>query len=355
MGLLIPAAVLSPAVVRLYSSIAHFAKTLGIEVVGRLEDLIPLWFKSPLKIRRLRVQTLNRLLKAAYRFDALLILYPGGLFSPIKNRFGFFEIALFKYVKCFTRIIAYVYDLPLLQAFTITSKEEKMKAFQLEHRFFDLVDLFMVFNEEMARYLHKYFGIESKRVVIYELFDYYTTPLAQSSKTLGSPVKILYAGNLSRDYAGPLEQLGRSPSCRYIFYGSNGEWLMSTHREDFEYRGYVHPFKLDSHVREADFGLLTYHPKRAYYMKFGHGDKFALYIGNGLPVIVHSNLEYPVKLVKKYGIGYVVDSLAEIPEVACSVSLHEYIRVRSKVLQVARKMNSGFFFKRALSEALKKI
>jgi len=39
--LLIPKAVASPAVIRVYNSIAYFAKSIGIEAVGRPENLKP--------------------------------------------------------------------------------------------------------------------------------------------------------------------------------------------------------------------------------------------------------------------------------------------------------------------------
>jgi len=350
-GLLVPKIIGSPAVVRLYDSIAHFARSIGIEVIGELKSLDPTGRPNILKSFLSRYYLYTRLISAVFKFDAILILYPYPVFNLRTTRFKDFELGIWKAVSRHVKIVAYVYDLPVLQG--SLRRTERIKALEREHKFFDLVDVFMVFNEEMAKYLHKQ-GVENKRIVIYEILDHYG-PLPPVLKPLGKPVRIIYAGGLLREYAGFLEHLGSCRNCRYIFFGKDGVWLKKIPREDFEYKGFVPPTLISKYLQEADFGLLAYHPQRAWYMRFGHGDKFTLYISNGLPIIVLSNLEYPVRLVERYKIGYVVKSLEDIPAVIARISDDEYHQIRLNVLQLALKTTQGFFFKKAFLEALKRL
>jgi len=351
-GFLIPKAIESPAVVRLYNNIAYFAENIGIEIVGKPEDLKPAEALNVLSYLNWRMQLYYRLTKAALAFDTLLILYPYSVFDPRDRLFRVFDLSLWRALGSITRIIAYVYDLPVVQV-PPPSRAERMKALEVEREFFDLIDVFMVFNDEMAKYLNKQ-GIESKRIVTYEILDHHGPP-PPPFKPLGKPAKIVYAGALTREIVGPLERLGKCRNCRYIFYGKDGGLLSGITREDFEYRGFIHPTVIHKYLQEADFGLLSYHPRRARYMRFGHGDKFTLYIASGLPVIVLSNLEYPVKLVEKYRVGYIARSLEEIPDIVTNITEEEYSKTRQNVVQLARKITQGYFFKKALLEAIKKI
>jgi len=349
-GMLIPKAIESPAVVRLYNSIAYFAKSIGIETVGEPEDLKPAGALNFLSSLNGRMHLYYRLTEVVLAFDTLLTLYP--LFNPRKKLIRAIDLSLWKVIGKHTRIIAYVYDLPIVQV-PPPSKAERMRALELEREFFDLIDVFMVFNDEMAKYLNKQ-GIENKRIVTYEILDHYGPP-PPPLKPLGKPVRIVYAGALSRETVGPLERLGKCGNCRYVFYGKDEGFLKGIMREDFEYRGFIPPTKIYKHLQEADFGLLSYHPRKAYYMRLGHGDKFTLYIASGLPVITLSNLEYPVKLVEKYRVGYIARSLEEIPDIVANITEEEYRKTRQNVIQLSRKITQGYFFKKAFLEAIKKM
>jgi len=153
-GFLIPKAIASPAVIRLYDSIAYFAKNIGIETIGRPEDLKPVETSNFLSSLNRRIQLYYRLTRAALAFDILLILYPYPVFNPRKKFIRTLDLSLWKAIGKHTRIIAYVYDLPVVQI-PPQSRAERMKALEVEHEFFDLIDVFMVFNDEMAKYLNK--------------------------------------------------------------------------------------------------------------------------------------------------------------------------------------------------------
>jgi len=349
-GMLIPKYKEPPSIVRLYNSIAYFAKSIGIETVGEPEDLKPAETLNFLSSLNGRMHLYYRLTEAVLVFDSLLTLYP--LFNPRKKLIRAIDLSLWRAVGKRTRIIAYVYDLPIVRS-PPPSKAERMKALELEHEFFDLIDVFMVFNDEMAKYLKKQ-GIENKRIVTYEILDHYGPP-PPPLKQLGKPVKIVYAGALSRETTGPLERLGKCRNCRYIFYGKDEGLLGGIKREDFEYGGFIPPTKIHKHLQEADFGLQSYHPRIAYYMRLGHGDKFTQYLASGLPVIVLSNLEYPVKLVEKYRVGYIAGSLEEIPDIVANITEEEYSKTRHNVIQLAQKITQGYFFKKAFLEAIKRM
>jgi len=93
-GLLIPKAIESPAVVRLYSSIAYFAKNIGIETVGKPEDLKPTGTLNILSYLDWRMLLYYRLTKATLAFDTLLILYPYPVFDPRDRLFRFPDLSI---------------------------------------------------------------------------------------------------------------------------------------------------------------------------------------------------------------------------------------------------------------------
>jgi len=88
-GLLIPRAIESPAVVRLYNSIAYFATNIGIDTIGEPSDLKPLGSLTFRKVLDQKRHLYYRLVKAVLNFDALLILYPFSVFVLEKDCLDF--------------------------------------------------------------------------------------------------------------------------------------------------------------------------------------------------------------------------------------------------------------------------
>jgi len=59
--------------------------------------------------------------------------------------------------------------------------------------------------------------------------------------------------------------------------------------------------------------------------------------------------------VEKYRVGYIARSLEEIPDIVTNITEEEYSKTRQNVIQLARKITQGYFFKKALLEAIKKM
>jgi len=346
---LIPTAVESPAIVRVYRTIARILKNFNIIIIGNLNDIAPGSIITPLRYLRQKVELYKKLFLTASHCNVLLILYPYPIFRPFDSRARGFELTLWKWVGRRVDIVAYVFDLPIFQTPSRSMRELK-KAVEAEKAFFDNIKVAMAFNEEMCKYLKK-IGVE--KCVTYEMLDD-LSPETPRLKPLGRPVTIVLAGSLRRDVVGPLEHLGRCGNvCKYIFFGNHGRWLLEFNREDFDYRGFVDPDKLS--LGDFDFGLLVYSQQRAPYLRFGHGDKFTTYISRGLPVITTRNLSYPSQLVAKYQVGLIVDDISQIPDLVQKVSEDYYLRLRSNVLNLARRLKTGFFFKRAFLAALREL
>jgi len=346
---LIPTAVESPAVVRVYRTIARILENFNINIIGNLNEIAPRNITIRLRYFHQKIELYKKLFLAASYCDVLLILYPYPIFNPRNSKAKLFDLPLWKWLSRHVDIIAYVYDLPIFQT-PPRSKRELRSTVETEKAFFDNIKVAMAFNEEMCNYLRR-LGVE--KCVIYKMLDD-LSPEPSRLKQLGRPVTIVLAGGLRRDVVGPLERLGRCGNvCKYIFFGRYGWWLLKLNREDFEYRGFVDPDKLS--LGDFDFGLLVYSQQTAPYLRFGHGDKFTTYISRGLPVVATRNLIYPSQLITEYQVGIIVDDISLIPDVIQEVPEDYYLRLRSNALNLARKLKTGFFFKRAFLAALKKL
>lgn len=141
-------------------------------------------------------------------------------------------------------------------------------------------------------------------------------------------------------------------------YGSGFKESEVAFPEKFTEHGFVTPEEFIRGVK-SDFGLVwdgdsldSCTGDFGSYLSINTPHKTSLYIRAGLPVIVWSGSAMAGFVMEK-GIGFTVDRLEDINDLAGSVTPDEYARMKMNVEKVASDMARGEYFKRAYKEAVK--
>ncbi|MCL2858765.1 MAG: beta-1,6-galactofuranosyltransferase, partial [Streptococcaceae bacterium] len=78
--------------------------------------------------------------------------------------------------------------------------------------------------------------------------------------------------------------------------------------------------------------------------------KLSLYLASGLPVIVWPQSPH-AEMIKKYGLGLVIDDLNDIDEILENMTEEDYNQMIENIKPWQKALQSGFFVKRALNLA----
>ena len=90
------------------------------------------------------------------------------------------------------------------------------------------------------------------------------------------------------------------------------------------------------------------------YLRYNNPHKLSLYISSGVPVVIWKQAALAT-FVQEKGIGLCVDSLTECAELISNMSKDQYDEMCSRVNEESIKLRSGFYSKKALEEALRRI
>ena len=314
-----------------------------------------------LETRLNKLKFVTKLFLNYFNKDVILAIYPY-IYSPLKTRH-------IRTLKCFliTKLIRkkffilYVVDLPIHQNRAVNNyKVIDKKAYHLEKKLFESAGVICVFNKLMKETIQENAHVPDEKFVEFEILDY-GVKVPQSKKTKPeTPIKIVYAGNLERKLMGSsVSALPQVKSINYEFFGLNGDWIGAVKRQDIKYCGVL---QLEEELlkyisNNAHFGLILQDLNNTYltyYRNMGSTSKFSAYIIAGLPILVPSSYSYISYLIKKYRIGYSFDSLQDIPNIVSEVNSEEYDKIRENCLKLGEKIREGYFFKRAINNALKK-
>ena len=155
------------------------------------------------------------------------------------------------------------------------------------------------------------------------------------------------------DYAGNLNKalfLYKKFSNKKIYvYGPN-----KTSNFNFaNYKGQYSPEDIPLHINEG-WGLVwdgksvtTLEGKMGNYLKFITPHKLSMYIRSGIPVIVWKQAAV-YNFVKKNNIGIGIDKLTDVDDELANISSEQYAQMRKSVLQLAEKLDEGYFTKKAI-------
>jgi hypothetical protein len=259
------------------------------------------------------------------------------------------------------RSILVVDDLPIDQALALDKREAiDTRSYEIEARIFQLFDILCVYSEAMKRTISERYNISSDKFVEIELRDYGIAPSPPQLSESNSPPlrwKLVCAGNGAKVYSGEwAKRLPQSDTVSYEFIGVNWEWISEIGRHDLVHKGVMSQQELCNYIsRYAHFGIVAYSDKVSKYSNYVIPSKFPAYVSAGLPVLVSSECEHLAFLANKYGIGFALDSFDDMPALLQNLTEFDYRNVRRRCLQLAEKLRSGYFFKRAIVGAMDKL
>lgn len=296
--------------------------------------------------------------------DVFVTIYPWLLRNWISNdnplrEWDDFLIGLLHGLKRKNRMILFLYDLPIDQA--ILSGEGEgydEKSYKLEGKILHCFDVLCVYNSSMRELIRDRYDIKDERFVEFECLDYGIKPSTERQRIVRERKwNVFYIGNGDRRYAGDwMNQLMCDDNVRYHFLGQNWDWLSRIERSDITWRFLRTQQDVCDHMHaNADFGIVAYADKMNDYFKYECSSKLTAYVTAGVPILVRANCSYNASLVEKYGIGLSFDSFEQIPELVEALSDSEYERMRESCQRLAKRLYTGYFFKRALAESLQRL
>jgi len=250
-------------------------------------------------------------------------------------------------VKKGVRIICFLADINGI-------KDGDEKELEEEISFLKQFQYFIVHNAGMKAWLNsKIPGSVSEEI---NFFDFLAQP-NQTPRVLSN--EIVFAGNLAKSpFLEKLHLLKDTPLL-FNVYGPGGTAAVEE-QKNVNWQGTFPPYQLPSKLK-GSFGLLwddacIDRPCGHYgaYMPYISHHKLSLYILSRLPLIVPA-IAGSAPLVKKYGIGFAINSLYEIPQKISSITEAEFLQMQENMTALAKEISGGECLKQALSRLLPKI
>ncbi|MCC8036216.1 MAG: galactofuranosyltransferase [Rikenellaceae bacterium] len=217
-------------------------------------------------------------------------------------------------------------------------------------------DYLIVHNDRMKQWLTDH-GCRVPMGTL-EIFDYLSSTEPAPVSEPRKPYGVIYAGTLSKKKNGFLYDLeDHINNYRFILYGGGFDPEAIRRRECFEYHGFVSSDKLVESPG-GEFGLVwdgsSIHAcegPRGEYTRYNNPHKFSLYLRCGIPVIIWKQAAM-AKFIDDHGVGICVESLTELDRVLGEITPGQYASMQRAARRIGEKLGRGFYFKRALREAL---
>ncbi|MDO4619777.1 MAG: hypothetical protein Q4B09_04050 [Lachnospiraceae bacterium] len=217
-------------------------------------------------------------------------------------------------------------------------------------------DAVICHNQKMHTYLTKT-GLDEKKLVDLQIFDYLGSAVRKERKRSSVP-SIAIAGNLAPGKCGYIYQLGTAEGNRGLqinLYGKHFDEKLAG--PGVQWHGSFEPEELAS-VMEGDFGLVWDGPSTdgcqgntGAYLRYNNPHKTSLYLSAGMPVIVWKEAAI-ADFVLSRGAGLALDRIDDLTAVLGSVTDEEYSSMCAAAANIAEELHDGFYFNRALDEAL---
>lgn len=216
-------------------------------------------------------------------------------------------------------------------------------------------DMIIVHNKVMMDYFIKK-GVEPEKLICLEIFDYLIPNYKYSTPNFSK--KIVIAGNLNPNKSAYLKEL-YSLDVNFELFGPNFDESINK-SQNIHYNGSL-PADEVPNALTSGFGLIwdgltteTCSGDFGEYLKYNNPHKLSLYLASGLPVIIWAEAA-EAEFVKKYNLGFAVNSLNEIPFIFNTLTEDEYCNMANNVKDIASKLTSGYFTKKAITEAINKL
>lgn len=267
--------------------------------------------------------------------DSIIVMqYP--LYSDLYNKFLFKEIV--KQKKNNNKFVVFIHDIE-----TLRNTPDDEESIQKEINRLKVFDYVICHNDSMKLWLKS----EGINVPMYslKLFDYLSNS-KKYSNNLNSNI-INYAGNLNK--ALFLKQ--KFSNKKIYVYGPN----KAVNFNFAEYRGQYSPEEVPLHINQG-WGLVwdgdsITSPKGSMgnYLRYITPHKLSMYIRAGIPVIVWKQSAV-YNFVKNNKIGIGIDILTDVDNKLDDISMVQYNEMKTNVLMLAKKLNEGYFTKKAIRE-----
>ena len=216
-----------------------------------------------------------------------------------------------------------------------------------------VADQSIVHNSKMKEWL-KDKGVSESKIVILEIFDYLSDS-PNNEKNFAN--NIIIAGNLDSSKSAYLGEIQNVSNLNFDLYGVN---YKNNASPNIAYHGAFKPEELSEQFTSG-FGLVwdgtsidTCDGNTGNYLRYNNPHKLSLYISSGVPVVIWKQAALAT-FVQEKGIGLCVDSLTECAELISNMSKDQYDEMCSRVNEESIKLRSGFYSKKALEEALRRI
>ena len=226
---------------------------------------------------------------------------------------------------------------------------------QREKAFFKKHKYFILHNPSMREWLKAFHPTATCSLLT--CFDFLTK---ESLRIRSKSHTIVFAGNLQKSKF--LERLPlwleKNGSLYINLYGPHINDVMLKDQR-VSYMGLHKPYELPD-LLEGSFGLIwdgegIQHPEGSLgnYMQYISHHKLSLYIVSHLPVILYENAG-SAEMVKKFNIGFTVNSLFEIEDKINKLSHEDYNTMVRNTHDLAKEITSGNCLGKALEELLRK-
>ena len=287
----------------------------------------------------------KRSLKSLKDGDLLLIQY------PIINNCLFFA-KLLKNNSKKLNIIILIHDLDSIRFKVCKTKSilNKARVYHEDKAIGKYSTFIISHNKYMTRELIS-MGIDSKKIVNLELFDYLEKKESKASVKNNSG--IIIAGNLSIDKANYISKLKDIGNVNFNLYGINYDEVCNG--KNINYKGAFLPDELIENL-EGSYGLVwdgnsidSCDGMWGNYLRYNNPHKTSLYLTAGLPVIVWKESAM-ANFIEKNKLGFAVNSLVEIEPIKSSISKDEYKKMCDNVKRISAKLKKGYFLEKAIKQ-----
>jgi hypothetical protein len=254
------------------------------------------------------------------------------------------------------KIILIIHDVDILRKNSI---KEKLK-FNLEDRkIFELSDYIIAHNKKMIYKLQE-FGIDQKKMVNLEIFDYLIPAFNERKKQVNLSslfdkiAPVIIAGALTPNKTGYIYLL--PTNCEFNLYGPGFE-EKGKPKANIHYFGSFSPDDLPFEL-EGSFGLVWDGPfvttcggEKGDYLRINNPHKTSLYLASGIPVIIWKNAAL-ADFIQKNHCGITIGSLSEIGKRIEEMTESEYQEIKANAENIGKKLREGFYTRKALSQCI---
>lgn len=222
-------------------------------------------------------------------------------------------------------------------------------------------DVIICHNESMKKYLISQ-GFDADKLVSLEIFDYLSEYRCEKAGKSENP-SIAIAGTLAKGKCGYIYEIyskeaKRNEALTINLFGNNFDESIAN--DHMVWHGSFKPEELPKYLK-GDFGLVwdgtsiaACEGNTGEYLKYNNPHKVSLYLSAGLPVIIWKQAALS-DFVLKHNVGIAVDNLENLDEIISGISEEEYAVMRKNAEAVSDQLHSGYYYKKAVDEAIGKL